>query len=134
MKRGKIALMLVAVVFMVSGCGKEKELVCNTSLTQAGITIEQNVNVKMKGNKVEDVNFDMLVLYPDGYTDEQKNVLFETYKNQESTLDMKAENSEKGVKLTAGKDSKYLKDVDFDSKISYDDLKKEYEKKGYTCK
>lgn len=134
MKRGKLALLLVVALFMVSGCGKEKELVCNTSLTQSGITIEQDVKVKMKGNKVEDVKFDMLVKYPEGYTDEQKNTLYETYKAQESTLDMTAEKADNGVKLTAGKDSKYLEDVDFDSKIKYDDLKKEYEKKGYTCK
>lgn len=134
MKRGKLALLLVVAMFMVSGCGKEKELVCTTSATQGGITIEQEVNVKMKGNKVEDVNLDMLVKYPDEYTDEQKNTLFETYKAQESVLDMKAEKADNGIRLTAGKDSKYFDDVDFSEKISFDDLKEQYEKQGYTCK
>ena len=134
MKRGKLTLLLIVTMFMVSGCGAEKELVCTTTMSESGITIEQEVNVKMKGKKVDDINLDMIVLYPEGYTDDQKKTLFETYKNQEDVLDMKAEDSEKGVKLTAGKDSKYFKDVNFDSKVTYDDLKSEYEKKGYTCK
>lgn len=136
MKKGKLALLLVVALFMVSGCGKEQTLSCTTEESTSGITMKSSIDVKFKGKKVDDMKVTIDVEYPEGTTAEQNELFSSTLKTQFESQGLKSEDLENGLRLTADKDSKFFEenDIDLDEKADYDEAKETFESMGYTCK
>lgn len=129
MKRGKLVLLSLITVLVLTGCGK-KELTCTMSTEESGAKIDSTVVVKFGGKTVEDMNMTMDVEIPESLQ-AQKEVLRAFYEK----ADFKVEDSETGLKLTADADSKYFEQLKLgESKASYDDTKEQLEKSGFTCK
>lgn len=134
MKRGKMALLLVVALFMVSGCGKEQTLNCTMDIDSMGVTMKYGIDIDFKGSSVDDMNVSVEVEYPEGITEEQKTLMTSTIKTQLESQGLEGKETENGMKLTAGKDSPYFSGLDYSGKLEYDDAKKYFEAAGYTCK
>lgn len=130
MRKGKLVLLSLLSVLVLTGCGK-KELVCTMNTSQSGVNMDSTVTVKFDGDTVEDMNLVMDMEIPESLQS-SKDVLKSTYE----ALDFKVEDSDKGFKLTADAESKYFKDnlKLGESKLKYDDAKKQLEDSGFTCK
>lgn len=130
MKRGKLVLLSLISVLVLTGCGSNKELNCSMTDTSSGMQIDANVVVKFDGKTVEDMNITMDVNIPEEYKSQTA-----TMKSLYEAAEFKVEETDKGLRLSAGSDSKYFKDLNLgDTKASYDDTKKQFEAAGYTCK
>jgi len=130
MKRGKLVLLSLVTVLVLTGCGK-KELTCTMSAEQNGVNMEQTIEVKFDGNTIDDMSIVMDVEIPENLSSQK-----DTFKTTYEALDFKVEEIDKGLRLTADRDSKYVKEnLDLgESKANYDDAKKQFENAGYKCK
>lgn len=129
MKSGKLVLLSLVTILVLTGCGK-KELTCTMSQTQNGVKMDSEVVIEFDGKTVEDMNMTMDVEIPESLQ-EQKELLKSSFEAQT----FKVEESEKGFKLTADAESKFFKDLKLgESKASYDDTKEALEAQGFTCK
>lgn len=129
MKKSKLVLLSLITVLVLTGCGK-KELTCTMSQTENNIKMDSTVVVNFDGKTVEDMNMTMDVEIPETLQSQK-----ETLKNFYEQATFKVEDTDKGLRLTADKDSTFFKDLKLgESKANYDDTKDALEAQGFTCK
>lgn len=129
MKKSKLVLLSLVTLLVLTGCGK-KELTCTMSQTENNIKMDSTVVVNFDGKTVEDMNMTMDVEIPETLQSQK-----ETLKNFYEQATFKVEDTDKGLRLTADKDSTFFKDLKLgESKANYDDTKDALEAQGFTCK
>lgn len=130
MKKGKLLVLSLILVTVLTGCGSNKELSCTMTDSSSGLEVKSSVNVKLKNSKVDDMNVIVDAKIPEELK-EQKQVIIDTLKGTDNSFEVSE--TEDGVRLTAGKDSKYFSNVDLNEKVSYKELKDTFEAEGFKC-
>lgn len=131
MKGKLVALVAVAAVFIMTGCGG-KNLTCTNSNDLAGIEMNSTVKISFKGDKMNDMKVIIDVKVPDEYKDQKQDLIDEL---KELDEDIKVTETKDGVKAEMTADEDYFKELDIDStSVTYDELKEAFTKQGYTCK
>lgn len=98
----------------------------------AGMEMEAKVEVSFNGDKMDTMKLTMDIAVPEEYAD-QKDELIELFADNEEGVT--AVETSKGIRITADSDSEFFEELDIDSNtVTYDDLKKTLEDKGYSCK
>lgn len=134
MRKLKYVILPIVAVLVLSGCGNEnKTLTCTMDTQMSGMETKATVDIKFNDDKIDTMKVTMDMDLPEEYKD-QKQTLIDTF--EKSGSGMKAEETEKGIRITADQDSKYVADT-FGIKgkeADYDEVKEAFESQNYTCK
>ena len=131
MKKVKLLLLSLVLVTVLTGCGSNKELSCSMTDTTSGLEVKSSVNIKLKNSKVDDMSVVVDAKIPEELA-EQKQTIIDTLKGTDNSFEVSE--TEDGVRLTAGKDSKYFSNFNLEKeKVSYDELKETFEAAGFKC-
>lgn len=140
-----ICLLVTTIVFLTGCGGNTKTLTCTKRETATGMSIDQTVNVKFKGNDVTQMNILEIIAVEEAYTTymEELKTAFESqytdYQNKKG-ITMNTELKEHNIEISIVAD---FKEMDDDAKASldivhtksnYDDIKKALENQSYSCK
>lgn len=150
MKKLKVLVLVVMVAIMTTGCGKEKTLNCSMTKTQSGVNMDQNVKMQFKNDKVNKITMSLNAkadndlikqgwsvfasTLENNYKDPNKDgIKISTNNNAEDyifniTIEIDLEKaSEEDLKA-------YNLDGIADKKSNIENVKKNAEKSGYSCK
>ncbi len=151
MKKVKIlgVICLFSCCFLLSGCGKGKVLTCSINQEQAGLSMDQSVQFTFNGNKVSNLKLTVASKAVNDSIKSQWDTFAESLDSQfpDSNLQgikLTKENKEKDYTYTitidvdvAKADDKDLAKYDLDGLAdlegTYDSVKKEAKKSGFTC-
>lgn len=150
MKKAKYLVITLLALLVVTGCGSGKKLTCTKEESSSGIDMKQTITVNFEKDKVSKVKLSLNSKATNETIKSNWNLFAETLGKQFSS------SSKEGIKITTKNDSKnysYLIELEvdvnkakkedleeydmedvLDSTESYDDLKKDFEGEGYSCK
>lgn len=150
MKKLKLLMLVVMVAIMTTGCGKEEKLDCSITQSQAGVKMEQNIKMQFKDKKVNKIT---MILDAKADNDIIKQGWSEFSKTLENTY---KDPNQEGIKITTNNNEKdyvfnitididlekaseenlkaYNLDGIADKKSNIEDVKKNAENSGYSCK
>lgn len=145
----KKSLVLVAIIISLgclSGCGnKSKVLECTMDNSQSGMKMDQTIKTTFKGKEVKSFSVNVDVEVDEQYKNYLDTIItsvesqFTNY-NDKKGISVKTNKNDKGFVVTFEADLDKMdketkEDLDMvDTKATYDEAKKEFEKEGYTCK
>ncbi len=150
MRGVKVFGVLLIAVFFITGCGGEKTLTCTNTEEQSGISMDQEVTMTFKDDKVTDVKMSI-------NSKATSSLIKNNWDTFASAMDKQfEEKNEDGIKLSKTNDAdnhSYKVELDIDlekasddalseyglsgitnSKASYEETKKDAEDSGFTCK
>lgn len=107
-----------------------KYLTCNVNGEFEGMESKTTFTVKLRNNKVKDMNISIDVTVPIDSEISKEEIL--NYINYQGK--MKGESTNNGVKLTANMHSGYFDTLGLSKESTYSELKQILELQGYTCK
>ena len=150
MKKLKVLSLIFACCFLLVGCGDNQVLSCTINQEQNGLNMDQTVDVTFSGNQVTNVkmtvdseatddtiknNWDAFAkMLDEQYPDSNKNGIKVTKENSKDDFT---------YKISIDVDFKKASDDDLadynlsglaDAEGTYDSVKKQAEKSGFTCK
>ena len=131
MKKGKLIVPALVTLVTLTGCGGKK-LTCTIAEDTLGMKTNMSVEITFKDDKIDKMNTTVDMALPDEYKD-QKQTLIDTLKD--SNENMKVTETKDGIRATMSGSISMAGELDLDDEIvTYDDVKKELEDQGYTCK
>lgn len=124
-------ILIVALIAVIMISEKNTQyLTCNVSGDFQGMESKTKFIVKVRKNKVKDMNMTIDVVVPeDGEISKEDLLNYINYQGK-----MKGESTTDGVKLTASMSSGYFDTLGLSKESSYSELKQILELQGYTCK
>lgn len=133
-----IALVALCVIFDTTLVNdEEKTMICTQKTEESGMTMDMTATIKFVGNDAK--TFDALMTVDLGEYKEYKDTFIETFKSEYKeysdkgvNVNITSEDSKVIIKLDA--DKEHLKSTNFISKETFDDVKTELEKEGFSCK
>ena len=131
MKKGKLVVLALVTLVTLTGCGGKK-LACTMSEKTLGIQNNMSVEVTFKDNKVDKMKAIVDMVLPNEYK-EQKQTLIDNIKDSNENIEVIE--TKDGIRTTISGSSDMAGELDLNEDIvTYDDVKKEFEAQGYTCK
>lgn len=151
MKKVMSFLLVLVAVVLLTGCGSGKTLTCTNTEEQNGASMKQTVEMKFKKDKVTNVKMTLETKAVDSSVKEQwstvSSMLESMYGNTKDVDGIKVttKNDDKNFNytVTVAIDVKKAKEEDLaeydmtgslDSEVTYEDMKKDAEASGFTCK
>ena len=141
-----LTLIIVVCILLITGCSKEKELVCTKDVSSNGIKIVQTTSMKFISDKVENMNIGILITLPDSYkahidtfTDHFKKEYESKYASYNHVkLATKKEGNSK-ISIDMVFDYKNMtkeekEDLNLSGSEKYSDNKEALANQGFTCK
>lgn len=149
----KLKLLGVAFAFssclLLAGCGNEKVLTCSINQKQSGLSMDQTVDITFNGEKVSNVKLTVASKATNDTIKDNWDVFADSLDSQfpdsnKEGIELTKENKEKDhtytitidVDVTKAKDedlAEYDLDGLADAEGTYDSVKAEAEKSGFTC-
>lgn len=141
MKKLSILLCLVSIM-VLTGCGsKNDEVVCTMKEEQSGITLDQEIKIKFKSNKVDTAEFVMNAKFDEEYKSYASyfvSTLESQFESYEDTygITVNVKETSDGAKIDFKMDKSTYEKMygTADAAESKDDVISDLEKQGYTCK
>ncbi len=133
-----VGFVAVCAIFdSTTGSKEEKTMVCTQKTEESGMTMDMTATISFVGNDAK--KFDALMTVDLGEYKEYKDTFIETFKKEYKeysdkgvNVDITSDDAKVIIKLNADKD--HLKSTNFISKETFDDVKTELEKEGFSCK
>lgn len=131
MKKGILVISSLVALIGLTGCGGKK-LTCTMENNSLGLEMSQKVEITFKKDKIDDMKIVMDVKVPDEYKDQKQDLIDELKDLDEG---MKVTETKDGIRAEMTADDDDFKEFNIDGEsVSYDEVKKAFEAKNYTCK
>ncbi len=134
MKKGRLLLLSLVLITVMTGCGK-KELSCVMTQVEEGVETKNNINVTLKNDKIDSMKVTGDITILEEYN-EQKEELINTLRGTYNSLGYEVNDTDNGLKVSMDADIDYLRSLvlfDLGEKVSYDEVKEALESIGYIC-
>lgn len=133
-----VIALIALVVYFISG---NKTMTCTQTMDQSQMKMEAEAKISFSMNKADKVDAEFTIELKDRYIP-YKDTFIKEFKKQYSTYEKKYEikpkyeETDKGLKMSfSASNNSFQKAMAISSnKNSYDQVKKDMEKAGYTCK
>ena len=145
MKKDVVCVIIICFIFL-TGCTKEKELVCTKDISSNGISIIQTNSIKFIGDKIDNMGSSVSIVLPDSYK-VYSDTFVEKFKKQYETMYGKYQHvklitkkqSDKKINISIVLDYKNMTkqekiDLNLLESGKYSDNRKSLEKQGFNCK
>lgn len=141
MKKISILFCLVSIM-VLTGCGsKNDQVVCTSTVEQSGITLEQEITINFKSDKVDTAEFVMNAKFDEEYKSYASyfvTTLESQFESYEETygITVNVKETSDGAKIDFKMDQSTYEKMygSADAAESKDDVISDLEDQGYTCK
>jgi len=144
MKKKILLLAVICAIFMCSGCGKKRTLVCTKTEDATGMTISSKMSTDFKNDSIETIKMDIDVKLDSSYV-KYKDTIKESLEKQYSTykdekgVTYKADVKDDVIKFSLSIDNKTIskktrEGLKLSGSEKYAVNKKTLEDQGYSCK
>ncbi len=128
MKKGFLVLLLMLI--FLTGCGDTQKLVCTASNTEEDIKSYSTLEIKIKENKVSDMEFIVDMEFPSEYQT-QLPMIANNIKYSKPYMDVSIVDGK--IRLITKDDSEEFLGIKMDQEITYGELKEVLELQDYKC-
>ena len=123
-------LLLLFVVFMMTGCGNGQKLTCTFDDESEDIKKYSKIEVKVKDDRVADMKFTVDMIFPDEYRSQLADIASSV---RSSKPYMKVSLINGGIRLVTDNDKDSFIGIKMNQKITYGELKGMLELQDYVC-
>ncbi len=123
-------LILLFVVFMMTGCGNSQKLTCTFDDESEDIKKYSKIEVKVKDDRVADMKFTVDMIFPDEYRSQLSNMANSI---RSSKPYMKVSLINGGIRLVTDNDKDSFIGIKMNQKITYGEIKGMLELQDYVC-
>ncbi|MDD6223827.1 MAG: hypothetical protein PUB18_02375 [bacterium] len=150
MKKLKLFTLAIIAILVITGCGSEKKLTCTNNKDSNGLKMDQEIVMKFKDKKVNYIqmtidakatndtiknNWDMFATQLESqYKETKEDGINLTVKNDKKNYSYKISLEVDLTKASEASLKKHSLDNIANKNSSIEDVKKEAEKSGFTCK
>lgn len=131
MNKSKLIVPALITLVTLTGCGGKK-LSCTMEQSSLGLENKTTIQFNFKEDKINSMKATIEMVLPDEYKDQKQDLIDELKDSDENITVTETKN---GIKATITGDSDQLEELGLDDEtVNYEDVKKELEDQGYTCK
>ena len=123
-------LILLFLVFMMTGCGNSQKLTCTFDDESEDIKKYSKIEVKVKDDRVADMKFTVDMIFPDEYRSQLADIASSV---RSSKPYMKVSLINGGIRLVTDNDKDSFIGIKMNQKITYGELKGMLELQDYVC-
>ena len=123
-------LILLLMLIFLTGCGNTQELVCTTSNIEDDIKSYSTLEIKIKENKVSDMEFIVDMEFPSEYQT-QLPVIANNIKTSKPYMDVSIVDGK--IRLVTKDSANSFLGIQMDQEITYGELKEVLELQDYKC-
>ena len=123
-------LVLLLMIIFLTGCGNTQELVCTASNIEDDIKSYSTLEIKIKENKVSDMEFIVDMEFPSEYQT-QLPVIANNIKTSKPYMDVSIVDGK--IRLVTKDSANSFLGIQMDQEITYGELKEVLELQDYKC-